>query len=308
MAQRIRDPFALHDVKLLQIYLQLRTEELTLPQHIALADKILALCHDPCEKLQYGIWKSMILEFAGDSQGAESLQQAVIAETIPVLSERAKQYDLFICGRALDHRWHYSEDLQDIRVAREFYLRIDQSLLTMEGRANLLHEIGGTFLKCNELEDAIRYETHSHLLLDDGRALIWRMEAYIRACDIPSARKDYENLVVRNLPPDVALEFALTASRLALRTGDRALAADVIKYTSDIKMRWHYFAAQRDGIKMRLLEFLTMPEDIGGRQGLLAKLGSLWEMARYISTFLELKPNVFGIGLNLNEALKPKQK
>jgi len=73
-------------------------------------------------------------------------------------------------------------------------------------------------------------------------------------------------------------------------------------------MRWHYFAAQRDGIKMRLLEFLTMPEDIGGRQGLLAKLGSLWEMARYISTFLELKPNVFGIGLNLNEALKPKQK
>jgi len=297
----------IHDVRLLQIYFQMRAGSLSLIKRMEVAQKIIELSTEPIEKLHYNIDKVMVMVLLGDSDEAKKLHTEALNNFLPAAAAAAKEGDYYpssICAGALEMQGTLNKDMIAFDRALSFLEKVDRSKLTAEGVGDLLYSQGKLNWLKNNSPKAIECFTQSYNKHPRVLPLIYRLDEYVRMNELDKAKQDLVALRGMTLPEDYRLEFLRSAAGLAVKTGDANQARSLVKELKSLNLVILNFRVQRDELCVELLEFAAEQTQ---KKTTTARRQTIWERIQKLSEFFELKPNFYGLGLNLNKLFDRKK-
>lgn len=306
---RFRDFREIHDLRLLQVYLQLT--EMSPIDELALLERILEKVQKPAERVQYGTLKAMIMEICGDTEVAFRFHEEILSKTLGDI-EGDDIYSSCTLARAHLFRWRHTRDPSDLNKALECMNGIELAELNEEGKVCVLQETGRLHLLATDYTRAIDCFTRgsdiglANNIKEGILSLIYRIEAYVKIGELVKAHADYELLEGLNIPQSYQLECLTCAGVLAVERHDKKVAKIILEKAKRLELAWPHFSKQRSELCVRLLEYIASDDDTHGQDQpnmLFRILGSI----RSMSEFLELKPNFMGIGLNFNKMLETKR-
>jgi len=115
--------------------------------------------------------------------------------------------------------------------------------------------------------------------------------------DTDEAYKFLSNIKQASLPEPLKVDFITYKAHIAVKRKDLPLAREAERELEDLKVAGPYFQLLIGATKRLLSDFSSQKEDL-----------SIFVRARsFIAKYLILQPNFFGIGINLNEVLKPDE-
>ena len=102
------------------------------------------------------------------------------------------------------------------------------------------------------------------------------------------------------VPPTLQLEYFGAQGSLAVASNSTSLAMKTVDGLRAIQLETPFWEAQRNQLLIQMLDFVHRPDSIpeGKRQGAILKI------VVFMNEVLELKPNFFGLGLNLNKVIE----
>jgi len=298
----------IHDVKLLQIYFELRVNSLSLIKRLEVIQKIIERATAPVEKLHYSIAKTMVMLLLGDIDDAKKLHTAALNDFLPAAADAAKAGDYYsssICAGALEMQGTLNGDKIAFERALSFLEKVNQSKLTAEGAGNLLYAQGRLNWLRGDSSRAIECFTESYTKHPTVLALIYRLDEFVRMNDLGKAKQDLIALKKASIPEEYRLEFLRSSAGLAIKAGDADEARNLVKELKSLDLDILNFRVQRDELCFELLEFV---DEQTKKNTTVARRQSIWEKIQRLFEFLELKPNFCGLGFNLNRLFERNDK
>ncbi|HUI07985.1 MAG TPA: hypothetical protein VL486_13375 [Verrucomicrobiae bacterium] len=301
----------IRDLRLLQMYCEVRGGSITPSKCIELVNRILSLADSSAEKLQYSTVKAMMTAIVGESDEAEKLQAEALGSYLPAVANATKDGDLhacIVCAQALAFQGMLSGDLMAFERALGFLNKIALEDLTSQGASEVLCQKGLLLLHKGDIPDAIDCLTQAQNQNPGVLPLIYRMEAFVSADDLARAKIDLEVLGAMGIPENCKLEFYRSAASLSVKAGDAVAARKLVSELKAIELPLLYFRTQRDELCITLLEFIDQQQSQSGKTPAPSKIRGFLERIRVVSEYFELKPNLFGLGINMNRLLETKKK
>lgn len=297
------DPSRITDGPLLQAYTSIVGARSHLSR-LELWARIVETSNRPIIRLQYTSLMALELSMMGEKGKARSLIDDALASSVPDDISNLDLYHVHWIARAHSFRWWITKDPQEVVQAHSYYDRIPTDQLNHRGKAALHAEIGMLHHDTGEYERAIEHYTLAYEY-DPARAAIciYLSEAYLRSGQPERAREFLAKLDADALPDECRLEYWDVSGFLAIVDCDRDQFDMVLQALRSLQLEPQYFASVRDRLCLELSEAFGKREPLAqmsqhrGALGLLAKL-------RIVNQSVELKPNVFGIGLNLNKLIE----
>lgn len=298
----------IQDVKLLQIYFELRADSLSLIKRLEVIQEIIERSTTPVEKLHYSIAKTMVMVLLGDNDGAKKLHTAALNDFLPAAADAAKKGDYYsssMCAEALEMQGTLNKDKIAFERALSFLERVNQSKLTAEGAGNLLYAQGRLNWLKGDSPRAIECFTESYNKHPRVLPLIYRLDEYVRMNDLERAEQDLIALKKASVPEIYRLEFLRSAAGLAIKAGDADEARNIVKELKSLDLAILNFRVQRDELCFELLEFV---DEQTKKKTTVARRQTIWKKIQKLFEFLELKPNFCGVGFNLNRLFERNEK
>ena len=189
-------------------------------------------------------------------------------------------------------------DLNDEVTAIEYYTK----LLPLLGDSDksfvyIHHKIGLLSSNIGHYNDAIKHLTTVYSLTQTQYAAIDLAFAFVSTDDIDSAMNYLNKIDINQMDDDLKFDYYRCFSTIALVKEDYDLAKNTIQNIGNLKITLPIFQNQANDIKITLLDMLTNKKPA---KHLLSKLREI------ISKYLILQPNFFGLGINLNAIISPK--
>jgi tetratricopeptide (TPR) repeat protein len=297
----------IRDVRLLQIYFQMRASSLSLIKRMDVAQKIIEQTTSSVEKLHYSTAKAMVMVLVGDNDEAKKLHTEALNAFLPIAADAAKEGDLYpssICARALEMQGTLTKDKIAFERALGFLERINVAELTAEGGGELLYAQGRLNWLKGDWSRAVECFTDSYKKHPGVLPLIYRLDGYVRMNALEEAKHDLVALRNASIPEEYRLEFLRGAAGLAVKTGDADEARNLVKDLKSLDLDILNFRVQRDELCVELLEFAA---EQMLKKTTAVKRQTFLERIRKGSEYLHLKPNIFGLGLNLNRLFEQKE-
>jgi tetratricopeptide (TPR) repeat protein len=299
----------IQDICLLQMYFEIHAPSLSRSECLEILTWIIGRSESPTEKLYYSHSKATFLVMIGDEEEARRFHQRAMGQLLNATAAEAEKGESFaceVCARVLEFQWFYEKDEAAFQRSLSFYNRIDVGQFVPKGASIILYEKGSLLLLKGEVEQAIKCFTEALERHPGVLPRMYRMEAYSRAKKLKEARQDYDVLSTSAIPEDYLLEFCSCAAILANQAGDLELARLLLARAKSLKLRVMYFSHQRDQLCIELMEFIGKGRSEPRKATVQGKITSILEKIRRMSDYFELKPNIAGVGLNLNRVLRPK--
>jgi len=189
--------------------------------------------------------------------------------------------------------------------ALSFLEKINLTELTAEGAGEFLYAQGRLNWLKGDSTRAVECFTESYKKHAGVLPLIYRLDEYVRLNELEKAKHDLAALRKASIPEDYRLEFLRSAAGLAVKTGDADEARNLVKELKSLNLDILNFRVQRDELCVELLEFV---DEQLKKNTTAARRQTIWTRIQQLSEFLELKPNAFGLGLNLNKFFERKYK
>jgi tetratricopeptide (TPR) repeat protein len=298
----------IQDVKLLQIYYELRADSLSLTKRIDVVQKIIHQTTSPVEKLHYSIAKTMLMLLVGSSDEAKQFHTEALNQFLPSAADAAKEgdyYSSFMCAGALEMQGTLHNDKIAFERGLSFLEKVKQSDLIPEAQGDLLYQKGRlNWLKGDSLQ-AIECFSESYNKNSKVLPLIYRLDEYVSINDLDKAKQDLVTIRRIGVSETEKLEFLRSATGLAIKTGGIGEARSIVRELKALDLDILNFRVQRDELCFTLLEFV---EEEANKKISAARRETVWQQIQKLFEYLELKPNIWGIGLNLNRFFERKEK
>ena len=128
-------------------------------------------------------------------------------------------------------------------------------------------------------------------------------EAHVHLEEFDQARTVLKETAQANRPLEFELEFLQISAMVAVGQKDRKLVGRIIEELRKLDEDEPYFRSARDQLCIELMEFvLKVPE--GEPWQLSATLQTLLRNVARVCRYLILKPNFFGMGVDLNKVIE----
>ena len=298
----------IHDVKLLQIFLEMRAASLSVVKQMEIAKEIVKRTDSSVEKLHYSTVNTMRTLLVGDLDEAKKMHTEALNAYLPAATIVANDGDYYpsqICAFALEMQGVLYGDQIAFDRALGYLQKIDRSELIDTAAGEILYEMGRQNWLRGDYKKGIECFSDSYKKSPGPLSLIYRLDAYVRLNELDKAKQDYACLRRDGVPEDYRLEFLRSAAGLAVKSGNAEEARRLIEELKRLELKILEFRRQRDNLCVALLEFineeLTKKTSASRRQ-------SFFDRIRKASAFFELKPNFFGFGLNLNKLFESEEK
>ncbi|MGA2556275.1 MAG: hypothetical protein ABSG04_08375 [Verrucomicrobiota bacterium] len=291
----------IEDAHLLQLFLDLRGSSFSLLQRIAITNKIIKRSDSPLDKLQYSNLKTMLTIMLGEIDEAKEIHESALNTFFQAAAEATDTGDAIFaalqCAAALELQGILSGDKMNFERALTFLDKIAFDNLLPLGVARVLYEKGRLNWLKRDFARAAEYFSQSLKYDPQILPIIYRMDSWAQLDDFERARADLSAVRRHGIEKDYALEFLRGAATLAVRSGDVESARSVTEELKELQLDIQYFQIQRDELCIDLLEFASAPKKAGA-----------WNRICGLSNYLHLKPNIFGLGLNINKFFERKHK
>ena len=275
----------------IELYVSLAGDTLDPGHAMRLYDAIIALTHSSAIRLHYETAKAMANAVLGGTRTLEALNRALAAfEKERNVETLTDPYDCTIAARAYSLRGRLAESGEDTERATMLYERIKLEELTDEGKLAHHTEVGRHFLDSESPRRAIESLSAAIPFGDAIVARIYLCDAYVQLEDLARADAVARELLLMRVPDELTLELLMVVGRLFCAMRDRERLRAVVEMLRKLHLRLPYFALQRE---RACVELLAAADELVSTRRIVDRF-------RWISRFLELKPNFFGLGVNVN--------
>lgn len=299
------DPSRETDLRLLEAYSSINLSEDTFAR-IRFLQRILEIARlegEPYSFLYHATALALHLFMIGDKAGASAL----FVEGLGSLSDRKPDEATFMecitLARAYQLKGKIEASDDDLRASLEWWGAIDLDEMLAEGKADIHHQIGCVLgdlgdhtSAATQFDMAIKLggEQASQIRLADE---LMRSGQTERFTDVLAALDRGE------VEPSLRLEYLIVRAAAAMARRDKAELRKAIDDLRALALPEAYFDEQRNRLCVDLLTLLDRTGDPWSADRSSRMLGLLRGFAN-VCEFLELKPNIFGLGVNLNRLIE----
>jgi tetratricopeptide (TPR) repeat protein len=286
----------------LELYLDVFGGALSPRQRLAVADEILAKADKELEILiQYSTVKAVALVMVGEQADADSLLRAVVTDAIEqrAINAGTDTRLAFLVAHALEFRAKTSGDVALYERAERVLQSIRPEYLTGAGQAHLHFELGRVQFDRGHYQPAIDAFSRSRALEPSAVADIHLAHALALAGSSPAARQVLASAERQPIEPVLQLELLAAWAAVAVTDADIELATQTVKRLRAVAEDSPFWAGQRDRLVIELMDFIARPKALPVSE----RHNRLIAVLLWLNQVLELKPNVFGLGIDINKLL-----
>jgi len=286
-----------------ELYLDVVGPDLSERQKIMIADHIVAEADDDEQvRVQYTVLKALALIQIGEAEAARQSLDALVGSLKPPSQIRSSDElsTEWQIGKAWSMYGEIYSDSNALGKAEESLLRIPETMLTPVGKAALQRDLGWVLRGQARYCDAVVAFRHS-LEHDDTQVSRVHLIHSLALCGkLDEAHSVLDGLDSTAVPPTLQLEYFGAQGSLAVASNSTSLAMKTVDGLRAIQLETPFWEAQRNQLLIQMLDFVHRPDSIpeGKRQGAILKI------VVFMNEVLELKPNFFGLGLNLNKVIE----
>jgi hypothetical protein len=203
-------------------------------------------------------------------------------------------------ARAFQLRWVLDRNADDLQAALVWWDSVNSAELTDDGKATVQFMVGCLLGESGNHGEAIGRLNSAIEIAPTWGSKIQLAKEYL-ANDQPEMARTIIASLTEHADPLIDFERLAVKAMLAVNDQDETSLRTLIQSMKSLDIQHLFFREQRNGMCASLLEILdreaanwTKPANSGVIMRLLRKIASL-------CSYFELKPNVFGIGLNINK-------
>lgn len=293
---------ACEDVDLLQIHVDLHGNAMGISEHLAFYDAIVTRTRSLADKLQYRGAYAFQLLMAGDNMGAAARFDAAIAVGREAEAEKPFSINatIWFC-KVLEGRGVINHDrvFLDEAATRLEPLVGNKEQLTASGRGMVGRQLGDALRYAGRFQEAI--EAYRNAFKEESDQILRTFEA---ECELHLGNTDQayaliRRVVVSKLGAPERADHAFTFFYIALARRDPEALSDARDLLKAAVTPELYFE------RLRLQHIVTVQEaleDIASERKPTA-VAPLLQGLKALSRYVQLQPNIAGIGFNLNNMI-----
>ncbi len=275
-------------------------QDLSFDQKVSICDRITTHSRSESVILHYSALKGISYCLVNEiEEGCSYIQEAI--DTY----QRVKKRDPSFYGRlqlahALQVLGQFRHNPAHIRDAITQYQAVladsPDGGYTTRGLAEVEKSIADCRYKIGEYEEAAAMYRQSLLHADADLTKVFLARTHTELGDLNDARNALTAVVCEGLGDHAFFDYAMSWAMLAVKSLAKKDLETAKSHLKKARSYWPFFTTHRDSVLIDLLE--TSP---ARSPGILSKITGL--LNRYVS----VKPNIFGIGVDLNRAIEDAQ-
>jgi tetratricopeptide (TPR) repeat protein len=287
----------------LELYLDVFGTEMSEREMITIAENIVARAdEDVSVRVQYTAIRSIAMMQIGEAEeGIKALIAVLNDVEAPAAVGTSDQLSLaWQLGKAWGFVGKVTDDTPALQKAEGLYRVIPEAMLTADGVASLQLELGWLLRDQERFEDAVAAYRRSQLLSPAEVTQIHLAHAFALSGELQESQDLLQEIKAHYIDDRLNLEYFAAAGALAIAKDDSRLVLETISEIRKIQSATPFWDAQKSHLIIELLDFANKPESTSRpnrQRRIMALLLSVNEM-------LELKPNFFGLGVNLNKMIE----
>jgi uncharacterized protein YchJ len=287
----------------LELYLDVLGMDISERQTIAIAESILSQAGGETHiTVQYTAIKALALLQIGETSEALTGLTTMLANARP--PTRVETSDQLSTVWQLAKAWALFGMLADdgaaLQKANDLYQIVPETMLTSEGIAALQLDLGWLLRDQERFEDAVKAFRRSLLLSTSNVTQIHLAHALALSGKPMESRALLLDLRAKGIEGPLKLEYSSAIGALAIATQDTDLAIETASEVRTIVSTTAFWEVQKNHLLVELLDFAHRPTSTPSPD----RQRRILRFLRTINEMLELKPNFFGLGLNVNKMIE----
>lgn len=286
------------DVRLMQIYYQLQSQNLGIKKVEELINKIVDSEESFILKLKYKFSLALHYFFINDEPTALELAKDVIKtlETTDADIVPKSIYDYFVLSDIYSFFAQMTNNYMYATKAIEYLVTIkDNTGLTIKGEAHTRTLIGYNYILLHNYDEAIKCLIASNEYVITPISMIYLADAYLEKGNEQAAKKILYEFAFDDIEED-CVDYLMVISKFLLKYPDYKKFREIRAILKLIDLNSQpYFNLM---VKDLLLELSELYSDSNIESDKVR-----WKWLKKLNDILILQPNAFGIGINFNEII-----
>lgn len=286
-----------------ELYLDVAGSDLTERQKITMAEHIVAEADgDEHVRVQYTVLKAIALVQIGEADSGrkefeELLEVVKSPSRVETSDELSTEWQI---ARAWSIYGELYSNANALLKAEESLLRVPETMLKPAGKAALQRDLGWVLRGQGRYCDAAEAFERSLGYEDTQVGRVNLIHALALCGRIDEARPLLQSLDPTAIASNLQLEYFAAQGSLAIASNDAALATQAISGLRAITLETPFWEAQRNQLIVQMLDFVHRPDSTPKTE----RQGAIVKILVFMNDVLELKPNFFGIGVNINKLIE----
>lgn len=289
--------FGLRSLEIIQDFL---FNELTLSCNFLITDKLLDKASNSIDKVGHFTKKALIYFVYLDNKSSLIFINKAIEKIKEIELEKINSpFELFTIARA-----YRIKDL--ISKNNEYHLKvieIYQKLASLcENNGILLSEINYSisqiFFDLGDFEKTKKYLDIAYKIQPSSEIILDFAKVYIKIENFETVSKYLNMIDFEKLEENLKIDYLTCQAEFALQKNDIKHAKEIELALSRLDITIPLFKEFRNNIRIILLDFLSNKKE---------KKTLIYMLRDFISRYFILQPNIFGIGININQIIAPKE-
>jgi tetratricopeptide (TPR) repeat protein len=287
------------DVALLQLYIDLESEDEPFAQRMVLLDRLLVVSKERSDQLQYRGAKAVQYFLIKDKVTAErEVAKAIDGVKATIEDDPLSDYERLIMGRLLQLLASFRNDAALFKEAIGIYneLLLEDNW-TKTGRARLHHEIGDSYKLAGDWAAAEAAYRYALTLEENQLDHIHLADCLLHLKRLDEAVAEIEKIDRSKLERHEFEDYIFVLSAIAIWSEKGPLLQESKELLTAATITEPYFNERRLALLLSVGETLAR-----GSASAKAKANSTppGGVASAASSFILLQPNIMGIGINFN--------
>ena len=287
---------------IIQLYLDLFGESLSFAKQIQAIDKAIALSEMWVDRLQYKTLKAIQYYLINDAEEAQTMLAEAIDEARQFIKGTVEPYEALIFGSSVDLLSSLNQDESLVDESIIFFkTALESDFWNQNGVAEIHRRIGDAYkIKENWDLACSHYETNIELA-PDSVSRIYLSECYINTGDIAKAGEALKLVNTDKLDYSGYIDYVFIYGKYSIAKGGNARLIKAVKLLKECKISQPIFEQRKQELIVSILECIA-----NGKTEYLLKRASfnLKDILRAVNRYLMIKPNIMGLGVNINNAIR----
>jgi Phage integrase family/Phage integrase, N-terminal SAM-like domain/SEC-C motif len=284
--------------KALELYLDVYATELSQREKISIAENIIGQSGmDLAVRIQYTAIKTIaLLQIGEGTKGIQELEALLLEIDSSYGLDAADTHTVWQLAKAWGLYGNLKNDDSALSRAEQLFLSIREKTLTPFGKAQLFLEKGWIFKDREKYIEATNAFRRSLEIASGSVAKIHLLHSLALSGKGFEARTLLRQIEGDEHGPNLLLEFLRAKGSVAIAIGDNGIAKETIVALKAIQISEPFWVEQHDQLLIQMLEFLQQPDSAPPT----TRLRRIAKLLLSVNEILELKPNVAGLGVNVN--------
>jgi tetratricopeptide (TPR) repeat protein len=195
---------------------------------------------------------------------------------------------------------NFSDDEKALRKAEELLLQVPENELTNLGKAALLLDLARVLRDREKYRDAAHALRRSLELDPTTVTKIHLAHALALSSETDQARELQLELGREDVDETLRLEYFAAKASLAIATNDIGFAREIIDGLKQLTIEHPFWREQRDQLIIEMFDFVSQATSVRPA----TRQRSILKLLLSANEILEVKPRLFGVGVNVNKVIE----